>query len=383
MRIRGRQIPWLEVLVGASVALTLMTGYRSDLGVGVGEVGIMLALLVGLARGVGVSRMKDSTDLWRMPAWLLAYALLLLLPLTLINVFLADLPGASLRDWFAYFLCFGFIFSLYYGKVDLVLAGRFFLYCVIAVMVGQFLFGGEAAWYSARFTAGAKNPNQLALYCVTGILVASTVVRDPLLKWGAIFLFIFFGLKSGSDAFMATLAVVPFIISIIYFVPRRSILSVGFLLMLSGLALLLMFQDDLLAWAGLEWEGADEGGLRLVLYQNGLRAWMDSVSAFLIGNGAGNFSGLGGPFQMGEAHNTPIDFLSIGGCIGLLLIYLFPVKFLVRAYAAREILVSSFIVALVVFSFFHFVARHPVWWFSLYVACWVLSRPPAASERVV
>lgn len=376
MRTRVSRIPWFEVFTGASMSMTLLTNYRFRVGIGIGEAGLLIALLIGLTRGLGGGHLKGGGELWRMPALLLIYTVLLLLPLTLIN-FYAGTQGSSLRDWLAYLLCFSLIFALHAGRVDMEVAGKSFLAVLVLVLVYQFISDGLSSWYANRFTGGAKNPNQLALFCVCAALLVALFVHNNLIKWGALIVFCFFGIKARSDAYGAALAVVALAVVGAYLVPRKFIVPLGTPLLIASMALLLGSYEELLAFSGREWSTADEGGGRLVLYINGLRAWLVSIPSFLIGNGAGNFSGLNGPFQFSEAHNTPIDLLSIGGVVGLLLLYYFPIKLLARAYVRREVIVFSMILSLLTFSLFHFVARQPVWWFALYSACWMLYRTPS------
>ncbi|WP_287598328.1 hypothetical protein [Thermomonas sp.] len=372
MRTRPIRFDWLlPTLAGVSVALTLLTGSRGDAGVGVGEIGLAVCILIGLLRSLGRPVRMERRFL-AMPHVLLIYGIFIMLPLTVVH-FYAETPGSSMRDWLAYMLSFLFVFSLHQSKADLSLAGKFFLLALTGILVYQYFNGGISSWYSSRFTAGAKNPNQLALYCICGGVVAAASFKK---KWvtgifvGILFLF---GLQSRSDAFAAMALAVGFGFVVAYVVPRRLLVPLGLPLLLGGAALSVMYIGPLLDLVDVEWSGADEGGGRMTLYKNGLLAWLSSIHSFLIGNGAGSFSGLLGPFGKSEAHNTPIDMLTIGGVLGLVF-YIFPLKFMLDAYRERRLLLFSFIIGMVVFSLFHFVARQPVWWFALLCAAFFLRR---------
>ena len=86
----------------------------------------------------------------------------------------------------------------------------------------------------------------------------------------------------------------------------------------------------------------------------------------MLGNGAGAFSGIAGPFEAMEAHNTPIDLLAMGGVVGLTAVYYYPVRNAVLAYNRGMTILFPLLAGLIVFTMFHFVARHPVFWFTVF-----------------
>lgn len=381
MGIRFPKIFWFELISGAAVSLTLLTSYRSDSGIGIGEIGLGFSTSAGLLRAVGFKRFQYSDDGWRMSALPLGYLFLALLPLTLIGM-MAETPGTSMRDWIAYVLSFGFILSLRLGRADVALVGKTFLVTLAVILLYQYLNGGFLAWYSIRFTGGAKNPNQLALYCACAGMISIVAFQRVILQLISVAYFCLFGLLARSDAYHATLVAVMAFFIIKYILPRRYALQLGLPIGIGAMTLILVYGGELDQFFGTEWRGADEGGARLVLYLNGLKAWLDSPLSFFLGNGAGNFSGLFGPFGKSEAHNTPIDLLTIGGLVGVLIFYWYPVRFALQAYSSRRAVLFAFYAGLLVFSLFHFVARHPVWWFSIYVVAWTLSHERALRKEV-
>jgi hypothetical protein len=373
MKIRIPKPAFYEAIAGVAVALTLLTNYRSDVGIGPGEVGLVLAIMIGSFRAAAYGRFRYSDDAWRMPCLLIAYAILALLPLTLIGL-LAETIGTSLRDWVAYMLSFIFIMSLRIGRADIATMARVFLLTLAIILLYQYASGGLSAWYANRFTGGAKNPNQLALYCACAGLVSIVAFRWTLARLCCIAFFCAFGILARSDAYHAALAAVLATGLICLLVPWRYSFSLGLPLILGAMAMMVAYGSEIDQLAGVAWRGADEGGGRLILDLNGLEAWLNSPLSIILGNGAGNYSGLNGPFQLSESHNTPIDLLSIAGVVGLVVFYWYPVKFALQLYSDRRVALFAFYAGLLVFSLFHFVIRHPVWWFAIYAISWTVAR---------
>lgn len=230
----------------------------------------------------------------------------------------------------------------------------------------QFFFGGDDAWYSSRFTGGAKNPNQLGLYMTCCLLLTVIFIKKTLIKITTITALIFFGVASLSDAFMAYLAITPIVLALATFIPKKYFPAFVIPTFALFWIVIVFFSSELIPWLDQEWAQADQGGSRLTLYLNGLEAWLSSPLTFLLGNGAGSFSRLTGPFQRSEAHNTPIDILAMGGLLGLFCFYFFPIKYTITTYTLNQKIVFSCAAGLICFSFFHFVARHPIFWFTIF-----------------
>jgi len=102
-----------------------------------------------------------------------------------------------------------------------------------------------------------------------------------------------------------------------------------------------------------------QGENRLAAWTNGLLAWKD---AFLFGHGPGAFSGVYGPYEHMEAHNTPIDWAASYGLIGVVLLISFFGFAFKRAFENREWSTAGYFFSLVIQSFFHFYGRQPFYW---------------------
>ena len=91
-----------------------------------------------------------------------------------------------------------------------------------------------------------------------------------------------FGVISGSDAYLLSRAIVlaaAIMIVIFRYVPVWLAVPLGSLLAL-GAARAAGY--DLFEHLQLLWSSADEGGRRLMIYRNGLSAWLDNPFSFII-----------------------------------------------------------------------------------------------------
>lgn len=354
-----------EAFVGVCLAMILLTGSRFMNGIGPGEIGLAIYILTALVVWWANKFKIPNSDSFRLVKALLTYAFVFLLPVTIICI-ISDVQGTTFRDYVAYLLSFFFLFALSVRYARLEVVSRYFVYALILIVTYKYMFGGADSWYSDRFTAGAKNPNQLALYIVCAFLLVVLYFPNRIFKCCVIFILLFYGIKSLSDALHAYLAFVISALILTSLFPRKYFLP-GMLLMLLLLSTIMFFEwHKILDWAGVEWVSADEGDARVTLYIHGLQAWLSTPFSFLFGNGAGSFSGLSGPFGGSEAHDTPIDTLTIGGVIGLYLLFRHPVRFAVDAYQSKRALVFACGTGLLIFSLFHYVARHPIFWFAIF-----------------
>lgn len=100
-------------------------------------------------------------------------------------------------------------------------------------------------------------------------------------------------------------------------------------------------------------------GNRLALYENGIRAWLDSP---WVGHGVQMVSGLTGPYQGNESHNTLIDWLTFAGVLGMLPLLAWSVLLVSGAWRRRNLLGLGALLAGAAFAQFGLYARHPLFW---------------------
>ena len=110
----------------------------------------------------------------------------------------------------------------------------------------------------------------------------------------------------------------------------------------------------------------DQGATRLKLwaeaYSKGLKSWM-------LGFGPGahltSKSYKRAPPDKFEAHNTPMELFTQGGLIATLAYLAIALSTCFSVIQARLPALSAFACSLLVFSMFHYVIRHPIFWFGI------------------
>ena len=353
----------LEIILGLSLAFISQTGSRFDLSIGVGELGLFFGITFGLLKNFNRKIFVVGAPSQRYSIFFLIFVLVSLLPITILNT-LAEVPGASLRDWVAYLFVALFLVMLAKSRLDLELIIKVFLFIFLVLIASQLMFSG---YETSRYNGGSHNPNQLALYVLCGIALCSSVALHGRIKFIISCALLGFGILSGSDAFGAASAVFCFSFFAIYAFPLKRLIPWGLIFLVFALLLLIFWLPFVTEELVKEWNAADEGGSRIGLYEHGLAAWLSSPVSFLIGNGAGSFSGLDNEFGRVESHNTPIDALALGGCLGLIVFYWFPIKTVISSYKCNLRFNFSILLSLLAFSLFHYVGRQPVFWFTMYV----------------
>jgi O-antigen ligase len=246
-------------------------------------------------------------------------------------------------------------------------------------------------WYSKRLRGWSVNPNQFALLAATvsplGLVLLHNTPRrvDRLLLMAGLGVSIAVGLMTSSDALaVAWAAAVPATAVLWWFRALRQKRS-GFgrasmVYILAPMAMVItviglgsyVLPQILAAAEGVYAEG-DQGAGRFALWKYGLEALGRSP---MVGFGPGSYSGIFGPFSGSEAHNTFIDWGMSTGSIGIaaycgLLIWIF--RYAWKAKSAEAIVA---LIVVVVFSLFHYVVRHPIFWFSLIAIFSTISKVP-------
>lgn len=108
---------------------------------------------------------------------------------------------------------------------------------------------------------------------------------------------------------------------------------------------------------------ADQASVRFTLWLNGILVFLESP---LVGFGPGAFSGEFHPFEWTECHNTFIDLLTNGGIIGLFVYLSLNFKVVKKLFFKNNYLAMLILMALIIFSLFHNVLRHPTFWLLIF-----------------
>lgn len=94
--------------------------------------------------------------------------------------------------------------------------------------------------------------------------------------------------------------------------------------------------------------------------------WRNSVAAILhepvFGLGPGAHSGFNGPFEGEEAHNTFLDWGTQTGIVGLSLLLAYSSWIFYTVARCRNPSITGMLLAVGLFSMFHFTLRQPIFW---------------------
>ena len=348
-------------VLGASLALMLQTNFRFAGPVGWGET---LACIYFVWMFFGTSMRRGTLSFRQPQGFTLLLSLIVLLVIVPMTFFSAAIGtrGVSFQDLISYIFVLAVAVHLPTSRRDIQVMVAAFLVVLFATVTIQYLLGSSGAFYFSRFTGGARNPNQLALYMAVAVSL-SAWLPGRMQRAVVVALSIFFGLASGSDAFLAFIAASVLALGILMVVPPRAALICLPLFLGLGLGIIIFtgVMETFLA----EWGAADEGGSRVSLYSAAIRAWLDNPPSFLLGHGAGNFAGLNGPFGEAEAHNTVLDMATLAGVLGLFLFPIFPVWTLLRSLTLSQRYAAAMFAGLICYALFHFVGRQPVFWAAI------------------
>jgi hypothetical protein len=71
------------------------------------------------------------------------------------------------------------------------------------------------------------------------------------------------------------------------------------------------------------------------------------------------------PPEKFEAHSTPLDLFTQGGILALFGYIWLTTSAFVGAWRAGQPAMAALVVSIVAFGMFHFVMRHPIFWFAM------------------
>ena len=324
---------------------------------GAGPLEILFLLSLSL---IILQKLLNKFTLNYLPLIALAYLIFFMAPITFYNVS-SEFLGSSSRTLYAliYGSLIGFTAANTSRDEQKYIAYGIFttLLVTVTIVLVQFDFNNVQ-----RLLFLSENPNQLALYALGTVFFFAKSIEDRRVLLIALVAAFIYGSLALSDSYFLSIAVILSFLILQVLLKRKLFLLVGSMsLILLLIAWPIAFPDYsyLLPIQNL-WNLADQGGGRTTLALNGISAFLSSP---IFGHGAGAFSGTQIPFMRFEAHNTAIDFLTMGGLPFLLIVYL-PFLFAIRtlAFNNKFILVGA-LMAIIVFSIFHFIGRHPIFWF--------------------
>ena len=274
----------------------------------------------------------------------------------------------------------GFVLTLYHKSATALLYG----FVTASLMIGAFYVLGYLTQnadmlYEARSKGLALNPNQTALQALATLLVLITaLVKIPpdhkFLMAGAIAaipLTMIYGLGTGSDSLILCLPGVLASAGIIVMDRLRVKLWVvivsGLVLGTGFLVALAIAIPGIFGGVGRSLQAQFAQGSqdtdRQLLWQHGMAAWSDSP---WFGHGPGAWSGIGGPYQGLEAHNSLIDWVTIAGAVGFVPILIIVISAFRFPRRFRLFRITG-LLTLIIFTLFHFTFRLPIFWLAVAV----------------
>jgi O-antigen ligase len=272
----------------------------------------------------------------------------------------------------------GFVLALYHRTASALMSG----FIVASLLLGLvYVFGAltqnSEMMYESRFKGLALNPNQTALQSLATllILIVFTLKQDNklmlLAALAAIPLTMTYGIATRSDSLMLCLpgvfAAAGTIVLDRFRIKLWVVIALGAVMLAAFLLALAIALPGIFGSAGgalqAQFSQGSQDTDRQLLWQHGLIAWSDSP---WIGHGPGAWSGIGGPYQGLEAHNSIIDWMTISGTAGLIPIFLMvSATFRFRRRFALFRVIG--ILTLLLFTLFHFTFRLPVFWVAVAV----------------
>ena len=356
----------VETFLGIGLGLGYLTSLRFIGKVGLSEIMILISIIILLIKNYKVFFIYKRNLENYIKIYIL-FVLILQLPLVTLTTFLVT-DYASDPKYIISFIMGGVLAFLLsnasqFNEFNFSKLTLFFFYTFVGTNLITFIFF-PSLMEVARYTGGAENPNQLAVYATSLSLLLIIYQRKlaiiglPAIVWIVIL--------TKSDNFLLTvyLTIIFYLVFVLFFHSKHKFsLRVIFFLIISTLVssvLINVYSDELLEL----WLVADTGNLRATLMRNGLEVVSESP---IVGWGAGSFSGYR-PFGNYEAHTTPIDLAMQVGIIFPILFYGMMIVAMFKKIMDKEYLVAAFIVGFIVSGLFHYTARHFTFWveFSIF-----------------
>jgi hypothetical protein len=242
-------------------------------------------------------------------------------------------------------------------------------------------------WFFDRLRGWSKDPNQLG-FCAASLTLLSIHAAETAVKRTAILAAIVcagiafsVGLLTKSDSYIVCILAAGSVVVAVKSLAWLRTLESGLTLRAASVCIALLAFPMLVvaavpfAPAALEHTEAystevynedNQGDARLDLWREALAKGLD---AGMLGLGPGphltSKAYKRPPPDKFEAHNTPLDLFTQGGLLAVLaLAYLYG-STLLMTFRAKLPALMALAFAFVVFSMFHFVVRHPIFWFGV------------------
>lgn len=382
----------LEIIyLVTAILLTTATQLRfPGTPIGIGEIILSLWIILSIIKII-INKYLLITPLVKLIGtfWLLAFTSLTL-GLSVSDSINLKSDGWS-RDYFAF--GFSFIFSLclthskfFYSQIQKMI--DYMISFSMVALLTIFLFPSSIPflnpWYSGiRFRGWAENPNQIALllsiipfFALHLLFNKSSNLLSKIWYILLIITCLTIGIATDSDAikigWLTGSTIIIFLIihhllvsifssqHVVNFLKKSYQSILGIIIIL----IKLICFKNIYKHINMTLESPDNKGDdgRIILWQHGIDAIYNSP---LFGLGPGAHSGENAPFLNFEAHNTFIDWGSSSGIVGIISYILLVGSIAWQAWKRQSFVMFAAVICLIIFSCFHYVLRHPIFWFYL------------------
>jgi hypothetical protein len=369
--MRKLKVCWAEFFIGFGMGLGYLTSLRFMGPVGIPETFTLVGLFLLAIKNPHAPLKYSSRREYIFKSYIL-YSIFIVMPfITFISFFFITHIESSSPQYVISFMA-GVLLMFYLAdaikknSINMnLMVSLFYISFIFSNIIAIYFFGIQVGDDSeTRYKGGAKNPNQLIFYAATLSLLIVVYLKKYSIFLLPIIAFIVFKAKSDAYNLMLFVVFLSYIFFWVCFKNKSSFLIQIFIASFSSLLFIIFIISIFGSEIKMLWLVADEGGARIDLISNSLKAL--AYSPF-FGFGAGSFSGIVLPFQGAEAHNTFLDFALQFGILFPIFLYFIIFKALLTCLRRHEILVASFIVGFIVSGLFHFSARHFVFWVELAV----------------
>lgn len=291
-----------------------------------------------------------------------------------INTFFFNQYGNIEKDIIIYFFSFFLFFLSFYLDEEIIdlrfainiFALIFLSSLIYAVIIYEFF----TLNHDVQFLGLANNPNQVSFSILLFFLLTSLYNKKILYAALPILLIIGFYIRSLAFIYSLSISLVTIILFILlkklklsFFVKKILILIIFILF-----AVLAFHYSEIYKFIASNVEGSIT---RFKLLYNSLIVIYDAP---IFGHGIGSFSGRDAPYLKNEAHNTFLDFSIQFGLIFSIIIYLIFILSTYYQLNKREYLNAFTILSFMIFTLFHFLGRHFVFFFILAILLKIIDK---------
>lgn len=370
------------VLFSTGLALTMATQLRlENYPVGLGE-GLLVAWAwLSWVHIIRCNNIRMIVDLRPFSLFFVALLAMLLLSLLYQIARSGDLIDSALRDLVAYTFMAVLVltFSLlgpsrdYLKKSLKILVIGLSLSLAVLLIISKFtpVLGPIRLDTGWRFLGLARNPNQIGMAMVPIPFLCLLFVREATTGLGRfgyasiLALALWVGISTATDALWLAWLVGALLLALVVLTTKvagrvHPALTVANVFGICILGVLIMMATPLGSWVFERLASGDGGGHRMDVWSQAFAGILESP---IFGRGPGAQNLVANVGASREAHNSYLDIGLAAGLIGLGAAICLTASLLLRPSLVAHPLLWSAFMAMQCFVMFHYMFRHPLFWF--------------------